>query len=132
MLEESFTNLRILYAVAVVGAGAVGALTLFAPALAGRYVFASETVVGPYLRILGALWLSLGFVAALGLVRPAQFVPLLLIQLVYKSAWLAAAAYPALLKGDRSPGLLFLTILFTLWVAALAALVPFRGFFAAD
>ena len=119
-------GLRALHAAAVLGAGGVGLLTLLAPRLAGQAVFAGSATVDPYLRILGALWLALGLVAALGLVQPVRFAPVLLVQLVYKSAWLAVVAYPALLAGGREPGLVILAALFTVWVAALLALLPLR------
>lgn len=125
MEQESLLAMRVMFGVGVLGAGAVGAVTLLAPRLASRYVFAGATDVNTYLRILGALWLALGLVACLGLDRPMQFAPLLLIQFLYKSAWLVAVAYPALLNGDRDPGLVFLTALFTAWAGALAFVIPF-------
>ncbi|MEO1101144.1 MAG: hypothetical protein AAFW65_04795 [Pseudomonadota bacterium] len=120
------TSLRTMYAAAILGAGAVGVVTLFTPQLATRYIFADAISVDVYVRILGALWLALGAIAAFGLLAPTAFVPVLLIQLVYKSAWLGFAAYPAVISGNRETGLLFLTALFTVWVVALLLLVPFR------
>ncbi len=128
---DNFFGLRIMFTAAVLGAGVVGALTLFAPQSAGRYVFFGATDIDPYLRILGALWLSLGLVAGLGLLRPLDFLPVLLIQLIYKSAWLATVAYPAIFNGNRDTGLLFLSALFTVWVAALCIVMPFSRIFAA-
>lgn len=125
MAETSFWGLRLMFGVAVLGAGSIGLIVLLAPALAERYIFAGSTAVTPYLRILGALWLALGAVAVLGLTAPLKFSPILLVQLVYKAAWLLVAAYPALLAGNREPGLLFMTALFTAWVAALIFVVPF-------
>ncbi|MCK0094305.1 hypothetical protein MWU60_01875 [Yoonia sp. F2084L] len=122
---DSMIGLRIMFTGAILGAGVVGALTLFAPHVAGRYVFCGATVVDSYLRILGALWLSLGLVAGLGLLRPMDFLPVLLIQVIYKSAWLATVAYPAIVQGNRDTGLLFLAGLFTIWVAALSLTIPF-------
>ena len=118
-------GLQIMYGAAVLGAGVVGAMTLFAPVLAGRNIFAGEAVVGAYVRILGALWMALGLVAILGLVRPSDFVPLLLIQLVYKVAWLLIVGYPTLAGGQRGPGLIFFVALFTAWVVALLFAIPF-------
>ncbi len=123
---DTNTTLRIMYGAAILGAGVVGALTLFAPSIASRYVFAGATNVDVYVRILGALWLALGAVAILGMLAPTAFIPVLMIQLIYKSTWLLVAAYPALIAGNREEGLIFLTVLFTAWVAALLWLVPFR------
>lgn len=122
----SLLGLRAMYLVAVIGAGVVGIVTLFAPRVAGEYVFVGATDVNVYLRILGALWLALGVAALCGLYQPLKFSPVLLIQLVYKAAWLLAAAVPALLSGNREPGLLFMAGLFAVWVVALLFVVPFR------
>ncbi len=128
---EGVFALRVMYAAAVLGAGAVGALTLFAPQMATRYVFFSAATVDPFLRILGAVWLSLGLVATMGILKPTDFVSVLLIQIVYKSAWLTIVAYPAIFRGNRDVGLLFFAGLFTVWVIALWFVVPFAEIFAA-
>ncbi len=118
--------LRVMYSAAILGAGVVGAVTLLAPNLASRHVFAGATTIDVYVRILGALWLSLGAVSILGLVSPASFIPVLVIQLTYKSLWLICAAYPALLAGNREHGLIFLSGLFSVWVLALLFMIPFN------
>ncbi|MEM7077583.1 MAG: hypothetical protein AAF513_03040 [Pseudomonadota bacterium] len=119
------TALRIMYGCAILGAGIVGLVTLFAPSLAARYVFLGATNVDIYIRILGALWLSLGAVSILGLISPIRFIPILVVQLVYKSLWLLVAAYPALLAGSREVGLIFFAGLFSAWVFALLLMIPF-------
>ena len=65
--------MKIMYAVAVVGAGYVGLTTLLFPKLASQYIFANAIQVDAYLRILGALWIALGFSAALGYFSPLKF-----------------------------------------------------------
>ena len=127
MDSSSLIALKIMYAVAVVGAGVAGAITLLAPAVAGRYVFNGAAEVDVFLRILGALWLAIGVVALAGMVDPLRYLPLLVVQLIYKSVWLAVAAYPALATGRTSGGLVLLTALFTAWVLALLAVIPFRA-----
>ncbi|MEM9623600.1 MAG: hypothetical protein AAF993_18285 [Pseudomonadota bacterium] len=124
---EPTTGLKIMYLSAFVGAGIVGAITLLMPGLAAKYVFAGAVEVNVYMRILGSVWLALGALAMLGLQSPMAYIPILLIQLAYKSAWLVFAAYPALLAGNRETGLIFLTVLFTVWVYALLMLVPIRA-----
>ncbi len=133
MLEGFTTDstlwMRIMYGIAVVGAGAVGLMMLFAPRLAAQYVFAGSTTVSPYLQILGALWIALGTAALLGLFAPERFSTILLVQLIYKVAWLVVVALPALAAGNREPGLLFFTALFALWVVGLLFAVPFGYLF---
>lgn len=121
--------MRVMYALAIVGAGAVGITTLLAPRLASQYVFIGATQVDNYLQILGALWLALGAISVLGLFQPIKFSVIFLIQLIYKSIWLTAIAIPSIVSGNRESGLLFLTILFALWVVALLFAVPFQYLF---
>lgn len=128
-MESADLGLRVMFGVAVLGAGLVGATTLLAPSAAQRWVFAGSTQVDMYLRILGALWLAIGAVAVFGLFDPIRFAPVLLIQVLYKTAWLLLAAYPALVLGDRSSGLIFMSALFTVWVGALLLVLPFRQLF---
>lgn len=120
MEEYTLGTLRLMYAFAVFGAGVVGFLTLVFPDISSRFVFFGATEVNHYLRILGAVWLALGAVAVFGVVFPALFVPVLLVQLLYKTAWLAVTAYPAIIAGNLESGLVFLTALFTAWILALS------------
>lgn len=128
-MEPSLTGLEAMYLAALIGAGVTGAITLFAPGLAARYVFAGDTQVGVYLKIVGAIWLAIGLIAIAGLLDPMRYLAILLLQLVYKSTWLICAAYPALLNGRTTTGLTGLTVLFTVWVIALLAFVPFQALF---
>lgn len=123
---DTDTSLRMLYGATILGAGVVGGLTLFSPHIATRYVFADAIHVDIYVKILGALWLALGLVAVLGMLAPTAFMAILLVQLIYKAAWLSSVAYPALISGNRETALLFLTGLFTIWVFALLLLFPFK------
>ncbi len=62
----------------------------------------------------------------LGIFSPESYVAVLLVQLIYKTFWLSAAAFLSIAKGNRSPGLVFLTVLFSIWVVALVATIPFN------
>lgn len=92
--------MKIIFAVAIVGAGIVGLTTVAVPKIASQYIFANTTNVDTYLRILGAWWMALGCCAALGFFFPLKFSPVLLIQLLYKSIWLLLVAVPLLVKGN--------------------------------
>lgn len=122
---EHELGLRVMYGAAIFGAGTVGVMTLTSEALARQYVFGESAQIDAYLKVLGAIWAALGALAVAGLLYPSAFVPILLLQLVYKSIWLICVAIPAFLNGNREPAFLFLTILFLIWVVALLAVVPF-------
>lgn len=128
-ITTNIAMMKVMYAIAVIGAGCVGLMTLLSPKLASQYVFANATQVDAYLRILGALWLALGVGAGLGLFSPLKFSAVLLIQLIYKSVWVLVIAIPLFLNGNREPGLIFLSGLFTVWIIALMFAVPFQYLF---
>jgi len=124
-------SLRILYLATVIGVGGAGAVVLFAPRLADRRLFFGAVTIDAYTRIIGAFWLGLGIVAALGLVHPRALTAVLLVQMVYKAIWLGAGAAPALISGKRDTGLLLLTVLYILWALAILLLFPFAAVFGA-
>lgn len=48
--------------------------------------------------LVGALWTAIFIGSALGLRAPLQYAPLLLMQIIYKTLWLAVYAAPRLLR----------------------------------
>ncbi|MGJ3231546.1 MAG: hypothetical protein ACFE0P_07090 [Oceanicaulis sp.] len=123
-------SLRVLYTAALIAAGGAGAVTLVAPKLAAEKLFYGAVEVGVYMRILGAVWLGLGVIAGIGLVHPLEMAGILLVQLVYKTAWVVLAALPAIISGKRDTALLLLTIVFSIWALAILFLFPFAVVFA--
>ena len=49
-----------------------------------------------------SLWSSILILSALGLSQPLRYSPMLLLQLIYKSVWLAVYVVPRLLRGDAA------------------------------
>ncbi|WP_156254869.1 hypothetical protein [Sandarakinorhabdus oryzae] len=82
-----------------------------------RAVFQGAVAEEPGLRLLvGSLWAAILLASAAGLVWPRVFAPVLLIQIVYKSLWLALFALPAL-RNPAVPTPTGITIIFALIVA---------------
>ena len=107
--------LKGLYGVNVVGAGLPGLAALISPGFTAEYMFgAAQDPVA--LRMLGAVWLSVGALSVLGLRRPLQFSAIFPVEALYKSVWLVTAA-PTLFAGER-PELTPVAALFAIWVAA--------------
>ena len=132
MTVADIVSLRILYLATVIGVGGAGLVVLFAPKLADQRLFFGAVTIDAYTRIIGAFWLGLGAIAAVGLVYPREMTAVLLVQMVYKAIWLAAGAGPALISGKRDTGLLLLTVLYILWALGILLLFPFAGVFAND
>jgi hypothetical protein len=52
--------------------------------------------------LVGSLWSSILVLSVLGLSQPLRYSPVLLLQLIYKSVWLAVYVVPRLLRGDSA------------------------------
>ena len=115
-----------MYGVNVVGAGLPGLAILISPGFVAEYVFgAAQDPVA--LRMLGAVWLSVGALSVLGFRRPSRFAAIFPVEALYKSVWLATAA-PVLFAGDR-PELTPVAALFAVWVAADLVATPWTYLF---
>ena len=124
MTETQLLLLKIVYVVNVFGAGAVGVLTLFAPALAVKRVFEGKSQQTPSLRILGSMWLAISLLSLIGVFKPEQMVVVLLVQLIYKGSWLLVVALPAVMakkKDDLPMGSVWI---FAVYVLVLPFVIP--------
>jgi len=78
------------------------------------------------LGVMASVYAAFGLLAALGLSRPLKFVPILCLQLVYKSLWLLFVAVPLLVTGALpAHGPLFIAIFVSYVIGDLIA-IPFR------
>jgi hypothetical protein len=122
--------LRVLFALDVIGAGVPGVLLLVQSAAAIDWFFAGGAAPGPVTAMLGCVWLGMGVLAIAGIVRPVALSPLLVLQLIYKTCWLAFVAAPAFSRGEAfSP---VVAGVFLAWTIAVAITVPWRSLFAKD
>jgi len=123
--RPKYILLRLFYLGVVIGAGFPGLLTLLAPAKASDYLFNETVSVGPWLQILGSLWVAVAIAAVPGLHSPLRWLPVLLIQLLYKSIWVILIGLPEIFAGTEQPAIFFFTSLFSVWSVMLAASIPF-------
>ena len=50
--------------------------------------------------LVGCFWLSMGVMALLGLRAPLRFLPIFLVQLVYKTCWFLCVFFPLIIAGE--------------------------------
>jgi len=50
--------------------------------------------------VTASVWLTFGIMSAIGLRSPLKFLPVLLMQFIYKSIWVTAVLLPLILKGE--------------------------------
>lgn len=119
--------LRLIYIANIIVAGWISISSLFFPAFATVYVFANAYAETEVMRLVGCLWLGIAVLSALGLRWPLKFVPVLLLQLVYKGTWLLVVALPAFLANKPFPG--YMALFFMVWLLFLPIAIPWRRLF---
>src|SRR5512142_3258863 len=91
-------SLRILYAYTIAGSGVFGLWMLLDPASVSA-VFGMPAQDPFIFGVQASVFVAFGFVAAIGLRSPLTFAPIFLLQLAYKSLWLAIVFLPRLVRG---------------------------------
>ena len=116
--------MRFMYLYTILGAGGfgLGIVTMPEPMKAALRWPGDEPIA---LGIVGSVYVAFGALSVLGLRDPLKFVPVLLLQLCYKSVWFVAVVLPLLIRG-RFPdyGLVTAAVFATYIVGDLIA-IPF-------
>ena len=119
--------LKLVYIANIVVAGWIGVTSLFYPKRAASSIFENVYANSEFIRLIGALWLSIAVLSCLGLLRPQSFSPVLVLQLVYKSTWLLVVALPAIINEQPFPK--GMAIFFIIWVLILPFIIPWSYLF---
>ncbi len=120
--------LKAMYACTVVVSVGVGLGMILLPD-AIRFFFRLPPQDRVMLGLGGSLFLAIGLVSVLGLRFPLKFVPVLLLELIYKPVWLAALALPLFLKGQFPFHVVFISVVFVAFIAGNLIAVPFSYLF---
>lgn len=120
--------LYLIYIANILVAGWISLTSLFWPKTALSTVFQNSLAYSEAIRLVGALWLAIFLLSVLGLFFPQRMSLVLLFQLIYKSAWLAAVALPALLNNQPYPK--GMALFFVIWVVVLPFVIPWSTLFA--
>lgn len=120
--------LKAMYIVTILAAGVLGLGIVLAPELIKARLHTTCDVI-PY-GTLGAVWLAMGIIAIFGLRDPLKFVPLLLLQLIYKVVWIASVFVPLWITGTFPERHIVTAVLFGLIIAGDLIAIPFRYLFA--
>ncbi len=116
--------LRFVYACNIVGAGALGGLSLFAPAFASEAIFHQTAGCSSSIQTAGSMWLGISFLSLCGLARPLKFSSTLILQMFYKSSYLVFSAIPAWRAGRDFP--IEMAAIFVLSVVAIPFAIPWK------
>lgn len=120
--------LKAMYIYTIVGAGGTGLAMLAFPAAfqsSLQYPPQDPVVFGLYASVL----LASGIVAIPALFFPLKFIPLLLLQLVYKPVWLVVVVLPIFLKGQFPLYVVFMSAVFVTYIIGNLIAIPFSYLF---
>lgn len=119
--------LKIVYIANIIIVSVVSITFLFFPKQAHTRLFEEKFAYSEAYRMLGALWLSLFLLSIAGLFYPLKMSLVLVIQLIYKGAWLLFAALPAKFKKQELPRVV--VVIFVIYVAVLPFAIPWNFLF---
>ena len=91
--------LKIMYWYTILGAGCLGLAMVVVPETV-RSIFGWPVQDPIVYGVTGCVWLAFGLLSILGLKSPLKFVPILLMQLTYKSVWFIGVVIPLLISGE--------------------------------
>jgi len=120
--------LKLMYLYTIIGAGLFGLGMVIAPS------FVISTFGWPLqdpvvLGVVGSVYIAFGLLSILGLKSPLTFVPILLLQLSYKTVWFLGIALPLMAEGQfPAHGYMFAAIFLSYIIGDLIA-IPFGYIF---
>jgi len=120
--------LKAMYIYTLFGAGGFGVMALFFPS-AARTLFRLPEGDPAVLGLYGSFSLAAALLSILALRSPLKFVPLLLIQLVYKPLWLIVFAVPLFLKGQFPVYVVIISAVFLTYIVGNLIAIPFPYLF---
>jgi len=118
--------LKLMYAVTIIIAGGLG-IGILAISGTTQWLFGvdcPQIISG----LVGSVFLAFAVVSVLGLRDPVKFVPVLLMQLLYKSAWLCFVALPLLIAGKITADLIPVIAVFLAVIVGDLFAIPFQQF----
>jgi uncharacterized membrane protein len=123
--------LKAMYFYTLIGAGGTGLGMVFFPDVMRSTLGlpAQDPVI---FKLYGSVLLASGLAAIPALRRPLRFVPLLLIQLIYKPIWLAVVAVPMFLKGQFPLYVVMFSVIFLTYIIGDLIAIPFSYLFSRE
>jgi hypothetical protein len=120
-----------MYIYTAVGAGSLGVAMLLAPHLVVAYLQMPNQdpmVFG----VVGSAYVAFAMTSILGLRFPLRFVPVLILQLIYKLVWLVAVFLPTLISGTTAAYAWVFAAIFLSYVIGDFIAIPFRQLLAQE
>jgi hypothetical protein len=120
--------LKFMYIYTIIGAGGFGlGMLLFPGIIQSLFRFPTQDPI--VFGITGSVYAGFGLVSILGLRSPLKFVPILLLQLCYKSVWLLGVIIPLLVSGRFPLYATSLLLIFVTYIIGDCIAIPFSYLF---
>jgi hypothetical protein len=126
-----FGRLKFLYLYTIFGAGGFGLGIIFMPEFV-RSLFRMPVQDPVIFGMTGGVYVAFGILSIFGLKSPLKFVPVLFLQLLYKTIWLIGVILPLLLKGQLQLYGILITVIFLTYIIADLFSIPFGYLFSSD
>jgi len=123
--------LKVMYIYTIVGAGGFGLGIILIPEMMKSILGLpiSEPIT---LGIVGGVYMAFGILSIFGLCSPLKFVPVLLLQLCYKSIWFIGVIIPLLIKAQFPSYAISFAIIFATYIIGDLIAIPFSYVFAKE
>ncbi len=116
--------LRFMYIYTIVGAGGFGLSMIFIPDFV-QSIFGFPPQDPVVFGITGSVYAAFGLMSIPGLKSPLKFVPVLLLQLCYKTVWLAGVVLPLVISGRFPLYAIPLLVIFATYIIGDLIAIPF-------
>lgn len=114
-----------MYIYTAVGDGLVGVGLLLAPNHVVTYLHmpSQDPIV---LGVVGSVYVAFTLTSILGVRSPLRFIPILILQLIYKSVWLMAVFLPMLISGTAPAYVWLSAAIFASYIVGDCIAIPFQ------
>ncbi len=123
--------LKGMYIYTIVGAGGFGLGMIIIPEVI-KSMFGWPVAEPIALGIVGSVYVAFGILSIFGLRSPLKFVPVLLLQLCYKSIWFIGVILPLLITAQFPSYAISLAIIFATYIVGDIIAIPFSYVFAKE
>ncbi len=123
--------LKGMYIYTIFGAGALGLGMIVSPELI-RTMFGWPVAEPIAMGIMGSVYMTFGILSILGLRSPLKFVPVLLLQLFYKTIWFIGVILPLLITAQLPSYAISFVIIFATYIIGDLIAIPFSYVFSKE
>ena len=123
--------LKAMYIYTILGAGILGLGMIVIPEVI-KSIFGWPVTEPIVMGIVGSVYVAFGILSIFGLQSPIKFVPVLLLQLFYKSIWFIGVIIPLLITAQFPTYAIIIAVIFATYIIGDLIAIPFSYVFAKE